>query len=296
MSLNVHALGFVGVGVMGEGMCCNLIRKSGLQVHVADVSAENIARAVANGAIASSIEALRETVEVVFLSLPSIDQVEEVCFGSKPLITQSGRIHTIVDMSTSDVTRTRALAARLAEHGVVFLDAPVARSREAARQGTLLITVGGSEAAFEEISPWLRHMGSDVIHCGDVGTGQVVKIMNNMVLLSTVNALAEALAIAEAAGVDRTMLVNVLKLGSADSFALRLTGENYLAKDEFPEKMFPVSYAMKDMRLALELAKGVGIRPAVAGAAAALLDEAASHGYAMHYYPVIYRMIRAQRS
>jgi 3-hydroxyisobutyrate dehydrogenase-like beta-hydroxyacid dehydrogenase len=120
--------------------------------------------------------------------------------------------------------------------------------------------------------------------------------MNNMVLLSTVNALAEALAIAEAAGVDKTMLVNVLKLGSADSFALRLTGENYLAKDEFPEKMFPVSYAIKDIRLALELAEGVGIRPAVAGAAAALLDEAASHGYAMHYYPVIYRMIRAKRS
>jgi 3-hydroxyisobutyrate dehydrogenase-like beta-hydroxyacid dehydrogenase len=195
-------------------------------------------------------------------------------------------------MSTSDVPRTRALAQRLASLGVRFLDAPVARSREAANNGTLLITVGGPAALFEEAAPWLRCMGSDVVHCGDVGAGQVVKIMNNMVLLSTVNALAEAMAIAEAAGVDKTMLANVLKLGSADSFALRLTGEKYLARDEFPEKMFPTAYALKDMRLALGLAHASGIRVAGAEATAALLDEAASRGYAMNYYPVVYRLIR----
>lgn len=292
MSAASPVMGFVGVGVMGEGMCRNLVQKSGLAVHVADINPENVARLVAHGAVASRLEALRQTADTVFLSLPSIDQVEAVCFGDEPLIVEGGSIKTVIDMSTSDVPRTRALAQRLASLGVRFLDAPVARSREAANNGTLLITVGGPAALFEEAAPRLRCMGSDVVHCGDVGAGQVVKIMNNMVLLSTVNALAEAMAIAEAAGVDKTMLANVLKLGSADSFALRLTGEKFLARDEFPEKMFPTAYALKDMRLALGLAHASGIRVAGAEATAALLDEAASRGYAMNYYPVVYRLIR----
>lgn len=290
--MSAAVLGFVGVGVMGEGMCRNLLQKSGHPVHVADLNAENVARLAALGAVASSLAGLRHSADTVFLSLPSIEQVEQVCFGADGLIIEGGSIRTVVDMSTSDVPRTRALAAKLAERGVRFLDAPVARSREAANNGTLLITVGASAALFEQVAPWLRCMGSDVVHCGETGAGQVVKIMNNMVLLSTVNALAEAMAIAEAAGVDKALLASVLKLGSADSFALRLTGEKFLARDDFPEKMFPTAYALKDMRLALGLAHASGIRPAVAEAATSLLDQAAAQGYAMNYYPVVYRLIR----
>jgi len=196
-------------------------------------------------------------------------------------------------MSTSDVNRTRALASRLAEQGVRFLDAPVARSREAANNGTLLITIGGDKTLFDEMAPLLQCMGSDVVHCGDVGAGQVVKIMNNMVLLSTVNSLAEAMAIAEASGVDKTLLAKVLGLGSADSFALRLTGEKYLARDDFPEKLFPTAYALKDIRLALELAKEVKLRPVLAESTATLLDKAMAQGYAMNYYPVMYRLVKS---
>lgn len=290
--MSAAVLGFVGVGVMGEGMCSNLLHKSGCPVHVADLNAEAVARLAAQGAVASSLEGLRQSVHTVFLSLPSIDQVEAVCFGTGGLIVEGGSIRTVVDMSTSDVPRTRALAAKLAERGVNFLDAPVARSREAARNGTLLITVGGDDALFEAVAPQLRCMGSDVLHCGGVGAGQVVKIMNNMVLLSTVHALAEAMAIAEAAGVDKALLANVLRLGSADSFALRLTGEKYLARDDFPEKLFPTAYALKDLKLALGLAHASGIRPTVAEAAADLLGQAADQGYAMSYYPVVYRLIR----
>lgn len=288
-------LGFIGVGVMGEGMCRNLVQKSGLKVHVADINTENVARLAALGALASSVQELRQSADTVFLSLPSIDQVEDVCFGEEPLIVDGGSIRTVVDMSTSDVQRTRALARRLADHGVGFADAPVARSRAAANDGTLLITVGASCEQFEEVLPYLQCMGSDVVLCGDVGAGQVVKIMNNMVLLSTVNALAEAMAIADAAGVDKAMLAKVLQMGSADSFALRLTGEKFLARDEFPEKMFPTTYALKDMRLALSLAQASGIRLAGAEATAALLEQAVAHGFGMHYYPVIYRLIGAAR-
>lgn len=286
-------LGFVGVGVMGAGMCRNLVNKSGLPVHVADLDPQNVAKAVEHGATASDVVTLSNTATTVFLSLPSIQQVEEVCFGAQPLIVPGGSVRTVVDMSTSDVNRTRALANRLAEQGVRFLDSPVARSREAANNGTLLITVGGDKTLFDEMAPLLQCMGSDVVHCGDVGAGQVVKIMNNMVLLSTVNSLAEAMAIAEASGVDKTLLAKVLGLGSADSFALRLAGEKYLARDDFPEKLFPTAYALKDIRLALELAKEVKLRPVLAESTATLLDKAMAQGYAMNYYPVMYRLVKS---
>ena len=293
MTHQSEVLGFVGVGVMGGGMCRNLTGKSGFPVHVADLDPQNIARAVANGAKASDVTTLSQIATTVFLSLPSIQQVEDVCFGPQPLIVPNGSVRTVIDMSTSDVNRTRALAKRLAEQGVRFLDAPVARSREAANNGTLLITVGGNKTVFDDLAPLLNCMGSDVIYCGDVGAGQVVKIMNNMVLLSTVNSLAEAMTIAESSGVDKALLARVLSLGSADSFALRLTGEKYLARDDFPEKLFPTAYALKDMRLALELAQGVGLRPVLAQATATLLESAVERGYAMNYYPVIYRLIRS---
>lgn len=290
-----RVLGFIGLGAMGEGMSRNLAQKAGCAVHVADLSDEAVKRLVAHGAVASSVARLRQTAHTVFLSLPSIDQVEDVCFGTDPLVAPGGSVRVLVDMSTSDVARTRALAQRLAGYGVQLLDAPVARSREAAHNGTLLITVGGETTLFEQLQPLLRCMGSDVVHCGGTGAGQVAKIMNNMVLLSTVNALAEAMAIAEVAGVDKTLLASVLKLGSADSFALKLTGEKYLARDDFPEKLFPTAYALKDMKLALSLAHAAGIQATGAEATAARLDEAARSGYALHYYPVVYRMLRPPR-
>lgn len=294
MSDEQPILGFVGVGVMGEGMCRNLALKSGHQVLAFDTCYENLQRLAQHGVKpTASIDALQQKAQVVFLSLPSIEQVEDVCFGAHPLITLGTSIKTVVDMSTSDVQRSRALAKKLAEYGVNFLDAPVARSREAASNGTLLITVGGDDHVFERVEPLLRCMGSDVVHCGGIGAGQVVKIMNNMVLLSTVNALAEAMAIGSAAGVDKSTLVKVLKLGSADSYALRLTGEKYLARDDFPEKMFPTAYALKDMRLALRLAEEFGIKPALATSTANIFDQAVSCGYGMNYYPVIYRLIKA---
>lgn len=290
MSGEALDLGFIGVGAMGQGMCRNLAAKSGRVVHAADLDPDNLRRLADAGVRAASIAGLRERADTVFLSLPSITQVEDVCFGAEPLVHAGSRVRTVVDMSTSDVGRTRALAARLAGHGIEFLDAPVARSREAANNGTLLITVGGPPALFDRLLPLLRCMGSDVLRCGDTGTGQVVKIMNNMVLLSTVNALAEAMAIASSAGVDRALLGQALKLGSADSFALKLVGEK-LAQDSFPEKLFPASYALKDLTLALDLAAGGGIQPHVATATAGLLEQAVERGWGAAYYPVIYRLI-----
>ena len=256
-------VGFIGVGVMGMGMCRNLARKSGCTVLAADLNADNVRALADDGVIASSVQQIAETASIVFLSLPAIQHVEAVCNGADGLVAHARALQTVVDMSTSDVERTRQLAATLGAAGIDLVDAPVARSRAAANDGTLLITVGASESLFAAVKPYLDCMGSDVLHCGPTGAGQVVKILNNMVLLNTVHTLAEAFAMADKSGVSKDLLAHALGLGSAASFALNLTGANYLAKDVFPEKMFSTAYALKDLKLALELSSTVQLDNAI---------------------------------
>ena len=285
----IQRIGFVGLGVMGEPMCGNLARKSGLPVHVFDQSREAIDRVAAQGGIPeASLAALGAKVDVVFLSLPSILQVEAVC---EALVRESAAPKLIVDMSTSDVARTRALASKLAETGVVFVDAPVARTKEAAVKGTLFITVGASAEHFALLQPYLSHMGSDVLHCGGIGCGQVVKILNNIMVFMTVNALSEVLTIGRRAGMDGKELFEALAKGSADSFALRNHGMKSLVPDIFPEKVFPVEYAIKDASLALALADQAGFQPHIARYTHDLLCRTRAAGFSQNYHPALIRLV-----
>lgn len=296
MNSKNQTLGFIGVGVMGEAMCANLIKKSGCSVKIFDLQKEPVDRLVEIGGVAvASPQELSEQVEIVFLSLPSIVQVEEVCLGNNGLVNSPNRkITHIVDMSTSDVARTRELAIKLKEKGIVLIDAPVARMREAAKQGTLLITVGATVDEFEKVKPLLMCMGSDIVHCGDIGCGQVVKIMNNMIVFMTVHALAEARVIGERAGVNTELMFNALTLGSADSFVLRNPGLKALAKDSFPEKTFPTEYAIKDINLALELAKTGKVAVKAAKLTHSLLEQTKDAGYVKEYYPIMVKLIEQE--
>lgn len=286
---SIQSIGFIGLGVMGEPMCANLVRKSGLPVHVHDRSAEAVSRAVTVGAHAApSVAGVAARADVVFLSLPSIVQVESVC---DELLAAERLPRLIVDMSTSEVARTRALAQKLAAAGVAFVDAPVARTAEAAVKGTLFITVGGSPAQFELLQPLLSRMGSDVLHCGEIGCGQIVKILNNITVLMTVNALSEVLTIGRRAGMDGKALFEALSKGSADSFVLRNHGMKYMIPDTFPEKIFPVDYAIKDASLALALAREGGFEPHVATYTHEMLGKAKAAGFSMNYHPVVVQLI-----
>lgn len=290
----IERLGFVGLGVMGEAMCANLVRKAGLPVTGTDRNREPVDRLSAIGLLpAGSVAEVARASDVIFLSLPSGVQVEEVCFGPGGIAETDGRVHTVVDMSTSPVKLTRELAERLAERGITLLDAPVARMRQAAKDGTLSIMVGGAAEDFAAVRPFLATMGTDITHCGGIGTGQVVKILNNMVVFMTVHALAEALAIGRAAGVDGALLFDVFSKGSADSFALRTPGQKALVPDTFPEQTFPTDYAIKDIRLALELAEQGGIDAKAARLTSCLLDETSKAGFGRAYYPSMIRLIQA---
>jgi 3-hydroxyisobutyrate dehydrogenase-like beta-hydroxyacid dehydrogenase len=288
-----RVLGFVGLGVMGGGMCANLTRKSGLPVIAFDMSTEALSRAAGHGA--RPVTALREVAgaDVVFLSLPSIEEVETVV---DEILAADERPRVIVDMTTSDVARTRALAQRLREVGVTLVDAPVARTRQAATDGTLLITVGSDQADFEDLLPLLSCMGSDVVQAGPSGSGQLLKVLNNMVVFMNVNALAEALAIGRRAGVDAKTLFEALSMGSADSFILRRTVSATMIPDEFPEQAFPTNYAIKDLALALRLADDVGIDAAGARQTMDLLCRTRDAGYGWKYFPAMIRVLEGRTS
>jgi len=270
-------------------MCANLVRRSDLPVVAFDRVAAALDQAVEVGADrAGSVAEVARRADVVFLSLPSIVQVEEVV---EEILAGDDRPQIIVDMSTSDVNGTRALGERASEAGVVFIDAPVARLRQAAIDGTLLITVGAEREHFDTVLPLLSTMGSDVVHAGPLGSGQVIKIINNMVVFQNINALAEAMAIGRASGVDGKVLFETLQLGSADSFQLRNAAMDSLVTDEYAPKRFPTLYAIKDLRLALTLAQEAGIHAPGATQTMELLERTRDAGYEDEYYPVMIKLI-----
>lgn len=285
-------IGFIGLGVMGEPMCRNMARKSGRAVAAFDRAAEPLARLRDQGVVAAeSLAALAASSTVIFMALPSGKHVEAVCAGEGGLLDAIRPGTLVVDLGTSPVDLTRDLADRFAQKGARYADAPIARTRQAAEDGTLSIMVGADEAAFAELKPLLDTLASEVTHCGPVGSGQIVKIMNNMVLVETVVALSEAIAVARRAGLDDRVLFETLTKGSADSFALRNHGMKAILPGQFPERAFSTDYARKDLSYALALGEELGLEMRGAKTADALLKQASDAGYGDLYWPVVSRVV-----
>jgi hypothetical protein len=282
------SIGFIGLGVMGEPMCRNLAKKAGLAVVAHDIDVAPLERLRAHGVTAASdIAAVARASEVVFLSLPGGKELESVCGR---LLASAHKV-IVVDLGTSPVRLTRELERSFGERGIAYADAPVARTREAAEQGTLSVMVGADDATFAAIRPLLDCVASEVTHCGPVGAGQIAKLMNNMVLIETVVALSEALAVARRAGADGKVLFETLTKGSADSFALRNHGLKAIIPGAFPARAFSTEYALKDLDYALDLAEEAGVTLAGARNAQRLLREAAARGYGEQYWPVVSKVI-----
>jgi len=285
-------LGFIGLGVMGARMCRNLAAKSGKQVFAFDVVPERMAALSAVGVdAADSVCDLVAQADMVFLCVPGEPQVREVCFEAG-LVDAARAGQTVVDMTTATVEVDREVAAALAAKGVDFADAPVARGVPAAENGTLAITVGAADSVFARIEPFLRCMGTEISHCGGVGSGQVLKLMNNMLIFQNVSALAEAMAIATRAGVERSRLFEILQKGSGDSYAMRKHGA-HMTSGEYPDDQFPTTYSLKDLGYALDLAERVGVDAKGAKLVEQRFLEAIDRGWGDLYSPVIYRLFEA---
>ena len=285
-------IGFVGLGVMGGPMCRNVALKHSGEVIAFDMNP--VAFAALEGTRARRAQTLAEVAQradVVFLSLPGGQQVEQVYIGAQGLASVTPVPSVIVDLSTTSVAVARAVAERLASQGVAFADAPVARTREAAQRGELSIMVGADEALYARIEPWLRYMGSDVTRCGGVGCGQVVKLINNALLFENTVAIAEMMVVGERAGVPASVLLDAVSKGSGDSFALRNHARKAMLPRQFPEKSFPPEYVLKDISYVLELAAQVDVSAHFTELAQRYYAAAAANGWSGRYFPAVIEVV-----
>jgi len=280
-------VGFIGVGVMGEPICRHIATKSDALVIASDLNAEPLARLAEHGVRTVAPQELTAQADIVFLSLPSGEVMKQVVAAPGGLAERLRPGTTLVDLSTSSVDVTLEVAGLLQHKGIAFADAPVMRTRAAAEAGTLAVPVGASPEVFERIAPFISTFASDVTHAGGVSAGQVVKILNNMVLYETVLALSEAAAIGRRAGVQPDVLFQAFSTGSADSFALRNHGMKAIAPQQFPEKAFPVTYAKKDIAYAVALGEQMNVDPTGARNLLDTLQKAIDAGHGDKYAPAI---------
>ena len=284
-----ETLGFIGLGVMGEPMCHNLHKKSGRTVIAYDIDPAPLVRArEANMGVANSLQDIAKNCDIIFLSLPSGVQLEQVCHDLNPYM-RAGQ--TIVDTTTAPVALTKGLAAEFKAMGVDYADAPIARTRQAARDGTLAVMVGAKSSVFKRIEPLIACYANDISLCGDVGSGQIVKILNNMIVAETVNAIGEALTIGRRAGLDDALLLDTLSKGSADSFVLRNHGVKAMLPGVFPLRAFSINYMIKDMKYAIDLAEETGVDVKGARTTNEVLEEGANGPLAEAYWPAMLAVI-----
>ncbi len=282
-------IGFIGLGVMGGPMCANMARKHPGRVVAFDLDPGAAAiLADTKAEVADSTEALATASGTVFLSLPGGRQVEAVCAAIAPHLARGS---TVVDLSTTSVEVARAMEAMLAPFGIAFTDAPVARTREAAQRGELSIMVGAPDALYAQIRPMLDMIASDVTHGGLVGTGQVLKLVNNMLVFEHVAALAEMMVVAERAGVAPEVLLDAVSKGSGDSFVLRNHGRKAMLPRSFPDRAFPAEYVLKDIGYVLELARATGVPVQAAELTQRTYQEVVAGGLGGRYFPVVLELI-----
>lgn len=285
-------IGFIGLGVMGGPMCRNVALK-----HPGDVIAFDMQEAAfevlegTKAQRAGSIGEIARQAEIVFLSLPGGPQVKQVCLGPEGLSASGHRVGTIVDLSTTTVASAREIAQALTGCGIAFADAPVARTREAAQRGELSIMVGAGAELFSSIEPLLGYMGSDVTLCGEVGCGQVVKLINNALVFEHTAALAEMMVLGERAGVAPATLLDAVSKGSGSSFVLNNHGRKAMLPREFPEKAFPPEYVLKDLSYVLELAEQSGLKAHITQLAERYYQAASTHGWSGRYFPSVIELI-----
>jgi len=286
----IKNIGFIGLGVMGSSMSKNLLKNKSWKVFVKDLHYEKEKQLESFGAtIALDLEDLFNKSDLIITCLPGGNFVNDLYFGKNSLISAIKPNQYIVDMSTSQPDLMVKLDKKINEQGSFFADAPIARTRQAAEDGTLAIMVGSDFQTYKIILPILEYMGKDIMHCGKAGSGQLTKIMNNMILFETVVALSEAATIAEKYGIKVENLFENISKCSGDSFALRNHGLKSIAKENYPSPAFSTEYALKDLSYALELGKMHNVSLPGAEAAELLLKKSIENGDKDLYFPVIKR-------
>ncbi len=272
----MERIGFIGLGIMGKPMACNLMQ-AGYPLVVYNRSRAPMTELAALGAtLAESPQAVASQVDVVISCVSDSPDVEAIALGQNGVIAgaRSGMLY--IDMSTIAPATARKVYQALQEKGVAALDAPVSGGDIGAQQGTLSIMVGGDEAAFQRALPILQVMGKNIVHIGAAGAGQVTKACNQIVVALTVQAVAEALTLAKKSGVDAAKVREALLGGFAQSRVLEVHGQRMLNENFAPG--FKLSLFRKDMNIVTQTARELNLPLFGALQATGLMDSLLAQG------------------
>ena len=245
-------IGFIGTGIMGEPMSRNLL-KAGYALTIHSRTKAKAEKLLAEGAVwADTCADVASQSDVVISCVTDTPDVQHVLLGEKGVIegAKSGLI--CVDMSTISPAATKQMGEALKEKGVILLDGPISGGEIGAIEGKLSIMMGGPKEAFEKVGPIMKVMGKAVILCGPLGSGQMTKLVNQIMVIHTIMSISEGLAFAEKAGLDLQTTWEVKSAGAASSHSLKVLGKKIVAGDLKPA--FMVDLQQKDLRLVMEYA------------------------------------------
>ena len=281
-------IGFIGLGIMGEAMCRNIVQKNAEPVYVFDFVKEKVDLLVKEGAVActSSLE-VAEKADMIITMVPKSEHSRAVVTEVLPALNET-KIY--VDMSTIDPDVSVELSEMVKKTGADFLDAPVVKSRPAAEAGKLGIYVGGSEEGYEKILPVLSYMGENIIRMGENGKGLVMKICHNALVSQIQNGVNETSALAEKNGIDILTYATAISYGGGQNFYLD-SKKDAIANEDYTTA-FSIANMHKDVHICLNLAKQSGLAMPGEKNAARVYDEAMEKGYGGEDFCATVKVVR----
>ena len=283
---------FIGTGIMGAPMAGHLLA-AGHPLTVHNRTREKARHLLDRGAAwADSPADAARAADVVFVNVPDTPDVEAVVLGARGVLSAARAGLVVVDHSTISPSATRRMAEALSARGAAFLDAPVSGGDVGARNATLSIMVGGDGPALARIRPLLARMGKTITHCGPSGSGQLTKLVNQILVSVTNLAVCEALAFARRSGLDPQKTIAALGGGAAGSWQLANLGPRMVAGDFAPG--FMIDLQVKDLRLVLESAKDIGMTPAAVQVVTRLFEAAQAQGRGREGTQALFAMVEQQ--
>ena len=273
----MKSIGFIGLGTMGKWMALNML-KAGFAMRVYDINPAPVEFLVGQGAVAAKSPAdAAAAVDWLFLSLPDTELVEKVIFGENGIVQGARPGLVLIDLSTISYMPTLEINRRLKEKGILFADAPVSGMEARAKEAKITVMFGGDEGLFQAARPALDAIGNQIVYMGAVGSGQLTKLINQLLFNISCAGLAEVLPMAVKLGLDPEKVAHVVTTGTGRSFAadffIPLTLEN-----RFNEG-YPVKSAYKDMISAAEISAHKGIPLPVVNATAVTFQMAIAEGF-----------------
>jgi len=272
---SLPALGFIGLGIMGSPMCGHLLAAGyPVYVHTRSKVPETIVEQAA--LVCSSPGEVARHAEIIITMLPDTPDVERVLFGEGGVAEALRPGKVVVDMSSISPLATKAFAQKIEACGCTYLDAPVSGGEVGARQATLTIMAGGSEECFARVKPILERMGKNITHVGGQGDGQTAKVANQIIVALNIEAVAEAMVFAAKAGADPAKVRQALMGGFASSRILEVHGERMIKRSFNPG--FRIELHQKDLNLALQTARTLGVSLPNTATAQELFNACAAQG------------------